>query len=182
MRAALTPSPDMTRTALLLAMLVHAGMAVDTLNKCWAVCGKAPAPYVQGHSVDWQTQGFRNKREAKSGESDGGGSTSASGEDSDEDSTERKKKKDSVTRSADQDSTTNTPNRGTTSTRGAPRGGANRVAVRKNVTHTANQDNATRIEDQDTRIVNGYDPDERPWLALLDVSGGSCGGALINKR
>ncbi len=40
----------------------------------------------------------------------------------------------------------------------------------------------TQIADEDTRIVNGYDPAERPWLALLDVAGGSCGGALLNTR
>ena len=39
---------------------------------------------------------------------------------------------------------------------------------------------AQDIEDEDTRIVNGYEPDQRPWLTLLDVAGSSCGGALIN--
>ena len=32
------------------------------------------------------------------------------------------------------------------------------------------------------RIVNGYDPENRPWLALIIVEGGACGGALVNKR
>jgi hypothetical protein len=32
------------------------------------------------------------------------------------------------------------------------------------------------------RIVNGYDPNERPWLAFIMVSGGACGGALVNKK
>ena len=41
---------------------------------------------------------------------------------------------------------------------------------------------ASGIEDEDTRIVNGYEPDKRPWLVLLDVAGSSCGGALINHR
>jgi len=36
--------------------------------------------------------------------------------------------------------------------------------------------------DEDMRIVNGYEPNDRPWLVLLDIAGGSCGGALINKR
>ena len=38
------------------------------------------------------------------------------------------------------------------------------------------------IADDDTRIVNGYDADERPWLALINVHGGACGGALINLK
>ncbi|TRY62920.1 hypothetical protein TCAL_02031 [Tigriopus californicus] len=41
---------------------------------------------------------------------------------------------------------------------------------------------ASNISDSDTRIVNGYDAADRPWLALLSISGASCGGALLNKR
>ena len=32
------------------------------------------------------------------------------------------------------------------------------------------------------RIVNGYKAKNRPWLALIVVEGGTCGGALINKK
>ncbi len=41
---------------------------------------------------------------------------------------------------------------------------------------------------QDLRIVNGYDPPNRPWQALIIVYdkkhlvGSQCGGALINRR
>ena len=42
--------------------------------------------------------------------------------------------------------------------------------------------NRTSISSEDTRIVNGYEPSERPWLALLEVEQGSCGGALLNAR
>ena len=38
------------------------------------------------------------------------------------------------------------------------------------------------IHDDDTRIVNGYAAGNRPWLTLLHVAGGACGGALINHK
>ena len=37
------------------------------------------------------------------------------------------------------------------------------------------------IDEEDTRIVNGYEPDARPWLAHIRVSNSACGGALINR-
>ena len=41
--------------------------------------------------------------------------------------------------------------------------------------------NETYVTDEDTRIVNGYEPDDRPWLVYIDVKGGVCGGALLTK-
>jgi hypothetical protein len=38
------------------------------------------------------------------------------------------------------------------------------------------------IDDDDTRIVNGYEADLRPWLAFLHIESSACGGALINKK
>ena len=38
------------------------------------------------------------------------------------------------------------------------------------------------VDDEDNRIVNGYDAGKRPWLVLLHVEGGACGGALINHK
>lgn len=39
-----------------------------------------------------------------------------------------------------------------------------------------------KLSNSQDRIVNGYSPDQRPWLALIIVMDGSCGGALLNKR
>lgn len=47
---------------------------------------------------------------------------------------------------------------------------------------SSNSSTSGDIADEDTRIVNGYDPDERPWLALINVADGACGGALINHK
>lgn len=41
-------------------------------------------------------------------------------------------------------------------------------------------DEDEQIDEEDTRIVNGYEPDARPWLAFIRVSNSICGGALIN--
>lgn len=38
------------------------------------------------------------------------------------------------------------------------------------------------IDDEDTRIVNGYDAGKRPWLVLIHVEGAACGGALVNDK
>ena len=38
------------------------------------------------------------------------------------------------------------------------------------------------IDDEDTRIVNGYDAGKRPWLVLIHVEGAACGGALVNNK
>ena len=46
---------------------------------------------------------------------------------------------------------------------------------------SAARGNETYVTDEDTRIVNGYEPDERPWLVYIDVKGGVCGGALLTK-
>ena len=37
------------------------------------------------------------------------------------------------------------------------------------------------VTEEDTRIVNGYEPDDRPWLAYIDVRNGLCGGAILTK-
>ena len=42
--------------------------------------------------------------------------------------------------------------------------------------------NANQIDDEDPRIVNGYNADKRPWLIHLRLNGGRCGGALINHK
>ena len=42
--------------------------------------------------------------------------------------------------------------------------------------------NGTSIDDDDTRIVNGYDADKRPWLVMLKINGFLCGGSLINHK
>ena len=52
----------------------------------------------------------------------------------------------------------------------------------RNRKHHDEDEAETLIADEDTRIVNGYEPDERPWLVLIDVAGGSCGGAIINSK
>ena len=39
-----------------------------------------------------------------------------------------------------------------------------------------------KLSNSQDRIVNGYSPEQRPWLALIIVMDGSCGGALLNKR
>ena len=38
------------------------------------------------------------------------------------------------------------------------------------------------INDEDTRIVNGYDAENRPWLTFIASDKGACGGALINTK
>ena len=37
------------------------------------------------------------------------------------------------------------------------------------------------VTEEDTRIVNGYEPDDRPWIAYIDVKKGLCGGAILTK-
>ena len=32
------------------------------------------------------------------------------------------------------------------------------------------------------RIVNGYKAKNRPWLAFIQITRATCGGALINKK
>ncbi len=39
-----------------------------------------------------------------------------------------------------------------------------------------------KVEADDTRIVNGYEPEDRPWLVMINVEGGLCGGAIVSKR
>ena len=48
--------------------------------------------------------------------------------------------------------------------------------------HTNSDYSGVDIGDDDTRIVNGYDSAKRPWLALMLINGGSCGGSLINHK
>ena len=42
------------------------------------------------------------------------------------------------------------------------------------------------VDNEDVRIVNGYDSPQRPWIALFifpeDDGDGLCGGSLLNKR
>ena len=38
------------------------------------------------------------------------------------------------------------------------------------------------IHEDDTRIVNGYDADKRPWLVYINVHNSACGGALVNDK
>ena len=45
-----------------------------------------------------------------------------------------------------------------------------------------NVDGQYDIDDEDTRIVNGYDAGKRPWLVLIHVEGAACGGALVNNK
>ena len=45
-----------------------------------------------------------------------------------------------------------------------------------------NVDGQYDIDDEDTRIVNGYDAGKRPWLVLIHVEGAACGGALVNDK
>lgn len=40
----------------------------------------------------------------------------------------------------------------------------------------------SNISEDDARIVNGYEPDDRPWLVFIDVAGGACGGAILNHK
>lgn len=47
---------------------------------------------------------------------------------------------------------------------------------------SSEDDYGNEISDDDTRIVNGYDAGKRPWLVMIHVEGGACGGALINKK
>ena len=44
------------------------------------------------------------------------------------------------------------------------------------------QDYDNDISDDDTRIVNGYSAGKRPWIVFINVTGGACGGALINHK
>lgn len=41
--------------------------------------------------------------------------------------------------------------------------------------------NESYMTDEDNRIVNGYEPDNRPWLVYIDIWGATCGGALLTQ-
>ena len=67
------------------------------------------------------------------------------------------------------------------------------VFCRHRVKREANQsayedeyyDDSYEILDEDTRIVNGYNADKRPWFVLLYIgkaAQAACGGALINDK
>ena len=53
---------------------------------------------------------------------------------------------------------------------------------KKSKNGTKKNKRGSSISDADNRIVNGYSPDDRPWLVLLDAGGASCGGTIINTR
>ena len=42
------------------------------------------------------------------------------------------------------------------------------------------------VDNEDVRIVSGYDSPQRPWIALFvfheEIKDGECGGSLLNKR
>jgi len=38
------------------------------------------------------------------------------------------------------------------------------------------------IDEDNVRIVDGYEPANRPWIALIQIERGLCGGALLNHR
>ena len=50
--------------------------------------------------------------------------------------------------------------------------------IERNVTTTTE----SSIRDEDTRIVNGYEPENRPWLVHISILGGMCGGAIISRK
>merc|ERR1711974_18140 len=57
--------------------------------------------------------------------------------------------------------------------------------VNKDDDTPANEDDYAdedQVEDDDTRIVNGYTASARPWLVLILPYQGICGGALINAK
>lgn len=57
--------------------------------------------------------------------------------------------------------------------------------VNKDDDTPANEDDYAdedQVEDDDTRIVNGYSASARPWLVLILPYQGICGGALINAK
>ena len=44
-------------------------------------------------------------------------------------------------------------------------------------------DDGGYIYDENTRIVEGYDADKRPWMAYMIIGSKIiCGGALVNKK